>query len=502
MGAATVAVGWSGYAQSVLRDMGVHLPAAIASAPARYDPKLEQWVSTGGIVNLPAMLILAVLTLLNYLGIHESARATRVIVALKVAVLIVFVIAGFTYVKPANWSPFVPPAGDKFGEYGVGGILRASSVLFFAFIGADSVSCAAQEAVNPQRDVPIGTLASLGICSVLYILVSLSPLGSVRIGMMQLLRHLQVAAATDILYQRFFARLLFHSCYLFICHRALQVGLVLTGVVPYQDLNVPDPIAVAVDAGGPGYYWLRPCVKVGALLGLTSVILVLILGQSRIWFAMADDRMLPPRLAAIHPKYRTPHVAVTICGIMAAAMAGVVPIDILGEMVSGMNASPSGIIILTIAKHHDESILHHEKRMPHLAALYHGLPMQLPRSTSLFNACIFVVPCHHITNAGLYRHSACLCHHLHWRAGASQAAAKSGSPIQDALGAVHPHCRCTHQQPADGSSALGDVAAAAGVDGHRFPCLLFLLAQARQAVCAAARHAASWFCPERSAWCW
>lgn len=114
----------------------------------------------------------------------------------------------------------------------------------------------------------------------------------------------------------------------------LQVGLVLTGVVPYIELNVADPIAVAVNAGGPGYYWLRPVVKLGALLGLTSVILVLILGQSRIWFAMADDRMLPPRLAAIHPKYQTPHIAVAICGVIAAVMAGLIPIDILGEMVS------------------------------------------------------------------------------------------------------------------------------------------------------------------------
>lgn len=173
MGAATVAVGWSGYAQSLLKDMGLQLPAALASAPSRYDPKAEAWVSTGGVVNLPAMLIIALLTLLNYLGIHESARATRIFVVTKVVVLIVFVIAGFTYIKPSNWSPFVPPAGDKFGEYGFGGILRASSVLFFAFIGADSVSCAAQEAINPQRDVPIGTLASLAICSLLYILVSI-----------------------------------------------------------------------------------------------------------------------------------------------------------------------------------------------------------------------------------------------------------------------------------------------------------------------------------------
>jgi APA family basic amino acid/polyamine antiporter len=137
VGAATVAVGWSGYFTSMLKDAGITLPAAVSTAPARYDHKLEAWVATGGVINLPAIVICLAVTALNFVGVQESARVTNGIVALKVLVLVIFVVAGFTYINPANWSPFVPPAGDEFGEYGVGGVLRASSVLFFAFIGAD-----------------------------------------------------------------------------------------------------------------------------------------------------------------------------------------------------------------------------------------------------------------------------------------------------------------------------------------------------------------------------
>jgi APA family basic amino acid/polyamine antiporter len=282
VGAATVAVGWSGYFVSLLGDAGLVMPASICSAPLRYDGASGAWVATGGVLNVPAMFIVLAAAAVNFVGIQESALFTRVVVVLKVAVLVIFVCAGATYVNVANWSPFVPPATATFGVFGWSGVLRGSSVLFFAFIGADSVSTAAQEARNPQRDVPIGTLASLAICSVLYV----------------------------------------------------AVGLVLTGVVPYAALNVADPIAVAVNAGGPAFYWLRPVVKVGALLGLTSVVTVLVLGQSRIWYAIADDGLLPPLLARIHPRFRTPHVAVALTGASAALIAGLVPIDVLGEMVS------------------------------------------------------------------------------------------------------------------------------------------------------------------------
>ena len=282
VGAATVAVGWSGYCVSLLADAGVVVPKVITTAPLSYDSASGEWVVTGGVLNVPAMCIVLVTSALNFVGIQESAFFTRIVVSLKVAVLLVFIAAGATYVQPSNWVPFVPPAGDSFGHFGWSGVLRGSSVLFFAFIGADSVSTAAQEAINPQRDVPIGTLVSLAVCSVLYV----------------------------------------------------AVGLILTGVVNYTALNVADPIAVAVDAGGPALFWLRPVVKVGALLGLTSVVTVLILGQSRIWYAMSDDGLLPPFLARIHARFRTPHVAVALTGAAAALIAGLVPIDVLGEMVS------------------------------------------------------------------------------------------------------------------------------------------------------------------------
>ena len=289
---ATVAVGWSGYVVSMLKDWGIVIPPQYASAPydhvAPTDAGLniwriftEGWTATGAVLNVPAMIIVALATILLVVGIKESARFNNVIVAIKMAVILAFIGFGAFYVQADHWAPFVPPAeGD--GRFGWGGVVRGAGVIFFAYIGFDAVSTAAQEVRNPQRDMPIGILASLALCTVLYI----------------------------------------------------AVALVLTGIVDFRTLNVPDPIAVGIDAAGPGLAWLRPIVKIGAVAGLSSVILVMLLGQPRIFFSMARDGLLPPIFGEVHPRYRTPWVASILTGGTAMVVAGLFPIGLLGELVS------------------------------------------------------------------------------------------------------------------------------------------------------------------------
>ncbi len=285
-GASTVAVGWSGYVVSWLADIGIHVPKELASAPLAFDPKTHSWATTGAVFNLPAALIIAVLTTLLVLGIRESATVNNIIVFVKVGVILLFITFGAAYVNVANWIPFIPENTGQFGHYGWSGILRGAGVIFFAYIGFDAVSTAAQEARNPQRDMPIGIIGSLLISTLLYILVA----------------------------------------------------LVMTGVVHYSKLGVPDPMAVAVNAmqsaEGEPLYWLRHIVKLGAIAGLTSVILVLLLGQPRILYTMAKDGLLPQFFAAVHPKFRTPARATLLTGSIAAVIAGLFPIGILGELVS------------------------------------------------------------------------------------------------------------------------------------------------------------------------
>ncbi|HXI20297.1 MAG TPA: amino acid permease [Gemmatimonadales bacterium] len=291
--ASTVAVGWSGYAVSLLRDMGINLPAEFSSAPFTHvtppDAGLnvwrlfaEGWVrNPGAVINVPAMFIVGVITLLLVVGIRESANFNNFIVFVKLAVVLAFIGFGLAYINRANWEPFVPPTTPE-GGFGWGGVTRAAGVIFFAYIGFDAVSTAAQEARNPQRDMPIGIMGSLAICTVLYIAVS----------------------------------------------------LVLTGIVKYTELNVPDPIAVGVNAAGPGLAWLRPWIKIGALAGLSSVILVMLLGQPRIFYTMAKDGLLPPVFAQVHPKFKTPWLASLLTGLCAMLVAGLFPIGLLGELVS------------------------------------------------------------------------------------------------------------------------------------------------------------------------
>lgn len=280
-GAATVSVGWSGYITSFLKDFGINIPSWLSSSPFAYEIG-KGWYATGAVINLPAVLIVALVTALLVVGIKESADFNNIVVIAKIVVIILFIVFGFSYVNSQNWTPFIPPNAGEFGHFGWSGIMRGAGVIFFAYIGFDAVSTAAQEAKNPQKDMPIGIMTSLLICTILYILIS----------------------------------------------------LVLTGIVKYDQLLVPDPIAVGVDAAGKGLFWLRPLIKIGAIAGLSSVILVLLLGQPRIFFSMANDGLLPPAFARVHPKFRTPHITTIATGAVTAVMGGLFPIGALGEMVS------------------------------------------------------------------------------------------------------------------------------------------------------------------------
>ncbi len=277
----TVSVGWSGYMVSFLRDFGVIIPEIVAKAPLSFD-HIHGWGFTGAVLNIPAVFVVLAATAVLVLGIRESATANSFIVILKLVVLIVFIGVGFFYINRENWEPFIPPNEGMFGHFGWSGILRGAGVIFFAYIGFDAVSTAAQETKNPQRNVPIGILGSLFVATLLYI----------------------------------------------------AVALVLTGVVKYDMLNVPDPIAVAVDFMGEELYWLRPLIKIGAIAGLTSVVMVLLFGQTRIFYAMSRDKMLPEKFSEVHAKFRTPVFATALTGVVAAFFAGIFPIGILGELVS------------------------------------------------------------------------------------------------------------------------------------------------------------------------
>jgi APA family basic amino acid/polyamine antiporter len=290
--ASTVAVGWSGYVVSFLKDLGINIPPQYTSAPYTHTAPpgvkfdvwrlfTEGWSSTGAVLNVPAMIIVAFVTILLIIGISESATFNNIIVVIKLTVVALFIIFGLGYINRENWEPFVPAATGP-GHFGWDGILRGAGVIFFAYIGFDAVSTAAQETKNPQRDMPIGILGSLAICTVLYI----------------------------------------------------AEALVLTGIVKYTQLNVPDPIAVGINAAGPGLAWLRPIVKIGAIAGLSSVILVMLLGQPRVFYAMSKDGLLPPVFSKVHPKFRTPYLASALTGVAAMIFAGLLPIGLLGELVS------------------------------------------------------------------------------------------------------------------------------------------------------------------------
>jgi basic amino acid/polyamine antiporter, APA family len=279
MGASTVAVGWSGYFVSLLNSFGIHIPPQWAEATGQA-VKLADGADATAICNLPAVLIVIILTALLMFGTKESTRINNIMVGFKLFVVGVVIVVGAFYVSRANWTPFIPDNTGTFGSYGYSGILRGSSVVFFAYIGFDAVSTAAQEAKLPQRDMPVGILGSLVICTILYVLMS----------------------------------------------------LVMTGMVPYQKLGVADPVAVAIDTTGIG--WLSVLVKFAALAGLTTVIFVLLFGQARILFSIAQDRLLPAFFSEVHPRFRTPFASQALIGVVVALIAATFPIGLLGEMVS------------------------------------------------------------------------------------------------------------------------------------------------------------------------
>jgi APA family basic amino acid/polyamine antiporter len=272
VGAATVAVSWSATIASILADFNIKIPQALLASPFDMIP---------GTVNLVAVLIVVAISSILIIGVQESARFNAVIVFIKVAVVIVFIVAGYFYIDKANYTPFVPPNTGKFGEFGWSGVLAAAGQIFFAYIGFDAVSTAAQEAKNPKRDMPIGIIGSLAICTVLYILYS----------------------------------------------------MVLTGVVNYKDLNVAAPLAVAVDHMN-GLPWLGKLMKLGSLLGLTSVILVMLLGQSRVFYSMSRDGLLPKLFCDIHPKFHTPWRSNLLLMAFVSFGAAFTPIAQLGNLTS------------------------------------------------------------------------------------------------------------------------------------------------------------------------
>lgn len=318
LAAATVAVGWSGYLVSLLNDVGIHLAPALTAAPG-VEVKEAGVVVATGLINLPAVLAILAVTALLVIGISESTTVNNIVVAIKLSVVIAFIVIGAFFVNPELWTPLVPaeipppPAGTPRGfwadiwralvdvmtgqndsRYGIGGLISGAATIFFAYIGFEAVSTAGAESRNPARDMPIGILGSLLICTVLYILTA----------------------------------------------------AVLVGIVPYTELDDPAPIAKAVNL--IGLPWFAILVKIGAIAGLSSVMLVLLYGQTRIFYTMARDGLLPAPLAAVHPKFRTPWINTLIVGAIAAGFAGLMSLGSLADLTNVGSLAAFAIVCLTV----------------------------------------------------------------------------------------------------------------------------------------------------------
>ena len=279
LSASTVAVGWSGYFVSLSRDLGIAIPPAF-TGPRGAMITLADGSIVHGIFNLPAAFVVLLVSALLVIGIRQSAGTNTALVLIKSLVLVLFVALCWSYIRRENLTPFIPPNDGNFGHFGWSGVLRGAGVMFFAYIGFDAVSTAAQEAKNPQRDMPIGILGSLAICTVIYI----------------------------------------------------AVAIVLLGIVSYRKLNVADPLAVGIDA--TGLKWFSPVIKVSALFGLFSTMLVQLLAQTRIFYSMSRDGLLPTMFGVVHPRFRTPYLSTILTGVIISFAAGLLPIDLLGQLVS------------------------------------------------------------------------------------------------------------------------------------------------------------------------
>jgi len=292
-GAAGVGVGWSGHFVSLLSLFGVQLPEALTVSPTAWCTAAQVGTMaaplcahpglnfTGAIINLPAVFIVALMSTVLVIGIRESARVNNFIVVLKVGIVLLVAVVGLMHITPANWKPFIPPNTGEWGTFGWSGVLRGAGLVFFAYIGFDAVSTTAQEARNPQKDMPIGILGSLAICTLLYMIVS----------------------------------------------------AVLTGMVPYTELNLPAPMAYAMQRIGAPWA-VRMAIDLGAVLGLGSVILVMLLGQSRVFFSMSRDGLLGPWAGKVHPRFRTPYLSTIYTGVAVALATGLLPLQLLGQLVN------------------------------------------------------------------------------------------------------------------------------------------------------------------------
>lgn len=278
---ASVAVGWSAYLISfITTTLHMPFPEALSAAPITWTTE-KGFTNSGALFNLPAVLIVAAISGLLYVGVTQSTFVNAVIVAIKITVICLFVGFGIQYVDPANWTPFIPENTGTFGEFGWSGVFRAATIVFFAYIGFDAVSTAAGETKDPQKNMPIGLLGSLAICTVVYIVVC----------------------------------------------------AVLTGMLPYNLLGTDKPVATALEPYA-NLSWLKTAVEIGAIAGLSSVVLVMMMGQSRIAYTISRDGLLPKAFGKVHPRFRTPYIATLVVGVLASALAGLVPLNVLGELVS------------------------------------------------------------------------------------------------------------------------------------------------------------------------
>ena len=278
--ASAVAVSWSAYVVNLLAEAHIHLPAILVNAPLAENAS-DHLVATGAIINVPAVLIIAAMSWFCYVGIRETAGATNLMVAVKVGVICIFVVAGLKFINPGNWHPYIPRNTGTFGHFGWTGVMQGAAIIFFSYVGFDTASTTALEARNPQRDLPIGIIGTLVVSTVLYVAMAAS----------------------------------------------------ITGMVPYFKLNNAEPVAVALDAH-PTLAWLGVFLKIGIIAGMTSVILTSLLGQPRILLSMADDGLLPGAMSRCHPRFKTPHVSTAVTGIGAALIAGVFPLDVLADLIS------------------------------------------------------------------------------------------------------------------------------------------------------------------------